>query len=145
MTPPRPSGVLRWLQSQPQHVVAVLALLIALLLCALVAKDLVRDRGQQLAAAQSKTSGLTHLLEEHTRQTMRRVELSLSLAAQELQAQYLRQGRISPANGPSLRAFLPQDGLIACQLSGSFQSTSAGCQARGLGKSRYVRFLATPL
>ena len=113
MTPPRPSGVLRWLQSQPQHVVAVLALLIALLLCALVAKDLVRDRGQQLAAAQSKTSGLTHLLEEHTRQTMRRVELSLSLAAQELQAQYLRQGRISPANGPSLRAFLPQDGLIA--------------------------------
>ncbi|NVO07772.1 MAG: hypothetical protein HXX19_18445, partial [Rhodoferax sp.] len=113
MTPPRPTGLLRWLQWQPQRAVGALALVIALALCALVANDLVRDYAQQLAAAQAKTGSLTQLLEEHARQSMRRVELALSLAAQEVQAQYQRSGSISPANGTALRAFLPQDGLVA--------------------------------
>jgi PAS domain S-box-containing protein len=105
--------LLRWLQLQPQRAVAVLAVLLGLLLCALVANDLARDYQQQFAAAKTKTGSITQLLEEHARQSMRRVELSLSLAAQEVQEQYRAQGKVSARTGTRLQIFLPQDGLIA--------------------------------
>jgi PAS domain S-box-containing protein len=98
---------------QPQRAVVVLAWLVALMLCALVARDLQRDYEQQFVAASNKTSSLTQMLEEHARQSMRRVELALSLAAQDVQAQTLGGIPISAAGGRRLSAFLPQDGLLA--------------------------------
>jgi PAS domain S-box-containing protein len=100
------------LQLQPQRAVSVLALAVAVLLCALVARDLQRDYEQQFSAAVNKTSSLTQMLEEHARQSMRRVELALSLAAQDVQTQSLGGGRLSSASGTRLSAFLPQDGLL---------------------------------
>ncbi len=87
-------------------------MVVGLVLCALVATGLYRDYEQQFAAATAKTGSLTQLLEEHTRQSMRRVELSLSLAAQDLQAQAAAGRRVSAATGTRLRALLPPDGLI---------------------------------
>jgi two-component system, sensor histidine kinase and response regulator len=113
MTLPIPHGLLRWLQLQPQRAVGALAAILAMVLCALVANDLQSDYQQQLAAASSRTSSLTQLLEEHARQSMRRVELALSLAAQAVQSEYLVTGHITPGTGTRLRMYLPEDGLIA--------------------------------
>ena len=98
--------------SQPQRTIGLLATVVGMVLCALVAHDLNRDYEQQFAAASAKTGSLTQLLEEHTRQSMRRVELSLSLAAHELQAQAATGGPVSASAGTRLRALLPEDGLI---------------------------------
>ena len=111
MTPPWLSGFLRSLH-QPQRAVGALAVALSLVLCALVAHDLQRDYEQQFAAAGARTSSLTHVLEEHTRQSMRRVELALSLAARVVESEHTRHGGVGPATGGRMRAYLPQDGLI---------------------------------
>ena len=101
----------RWFQLQPHRAVGVVALCLAVVLCALVANDLQRDYQQQYFAAAAKTGNLSQLLEGHARQSMRRVELALNLAAQAVQTQY--KGRVTQAMGASLLSYLPQDGLIA--------------------------------
>ena len=98
---------------QPQRAIGVLALVVGLLLSAVVVNDLLRDYEQQFAAASSKTSSVTKLLEEHARQSMRRVELSMSMAAQEVVAQTRNAKLLNAATGTRLRALLPEDGLIA--------------------------------
>jgi len=103
----------RRLSLQPQRAIGILALSIALVLFGLVANDLRRDYVQQLNAASAKTSSLTQLLKEHASQSMRRVELALSLVAQEVQTQHERNGVVDVQTGTSLRRFLLQDGLIA--------------------------------
>lgn len=108
----QPTGLLRRLHLQPQRAVGLLAVIVGLLLCAMVGHDLVRDYQQQFDAANSKTSSLTQLLEEHARQSMRRVEVSLSLAAKEVQTLQQSKGRISFDAGLALQTYLPQDGLI---------------------------------
>jgi len=107
------STMSRWFQSQPQRVVIALATVLAVALCSLVAYDLQRAYTQEVMAVESKIGGLTQLLQEHARQSMRRVEVALSLAAQEVEAEVASKGKITPATGTHLRAFLPQDGLIA--------------------------------
>jgi PAS domain S-box-containing protein len=99
------------LQLQPQRSLALLAVVVAVLLCALVASDLLRDHAQQFAAASNRTSSLTRVLEEHARQSMRRVELALTMAAQDVQAQQ-KQRALTTGTGTRLRAYLPQDGLV---------------------------------
>ena len=111
MTTPRPMAPFRWFQVQPHRAVGVVALCLAVVLCALVANDLQRDYQQQYFAVATKTGNLSQLLEGHARQSMRRVELALNLAAQEVQTQY--KGRVTQAMGASLLRYLPQDGLIA--------------------------------
>ncbi len=113
MTTPQASALVRWLQLQPQRAVGLLALVLALLLCGMVANDLQRDYAQQFAATDARTGSLTQLLEEHARQTMRRVELALALAAQEVQSQQQDGKPVNARTGTSLRDHLPQDGLIA--------------------------------
>jgi PAS domain S-box-containing protein len=113
MFPARLFAHLRRFPLQPQRAIGVLALCIALVLCGLVANDLRRDYAQQLNAASAKTSSLTQLLKEHASQSMRRVELALSLVAQEVQTQYELKGVVDVQTGTSLRQFLLQDGLIA--------------------------------
>ena len=108
-----PLRSLRPMRMQPQRTIGALAFVLGLGLCVLVANDLLRDYEQQFSVAEAKTSGLTQLLEEHARQSMRRVELSMSLAAQEVQALARDGKRINVATGTRLRALLPQDGLIA--------------------------------
>ena len=103
----------RLLRLQPRRAIGMLALFVGLVLSALVANDLLRDYEQQFSAATANTSGLARLLEEHARQSMRRVERSMSLAAQDVLAQARAGKRISASTGTRLRAFLPQDGLIA--------------------------------
>ena len=105
--------IFRLLRLQPERATGLLTLVAGLVLSAVVANDVMRDYEQQFSAATAKTSGLTQLLEEHARQSMRRVELSMSLAAQEVRAQ-IRAGKpITAATGTRLQALLPQDGLIA--------------------------------
>jgi hypothetical protein len=99
----------RWFRLPPQRVVAFLALALALVLCALVAYDLQRDYEQRFSAASSRIGSMNKLLEEHARQTMRRVQLDLSLAAQSVQGE---SGAVNAATGTQLRAYLPQDGLL---------------------------------
>ena len=89
------------------------ALVVGLVLCALVGNDLYGDYEQQFAAATAKTGSLTQLLEEHARQSMQRVELSMSLAAREVRERTAKGGQVSATTGTRLRALLPQDGLIA--------------------------------
>ncbi len=116
MHPRRPTCFLRFLRQmrmQPQRAIGVLALVVGLLLSAVVVNNLWRDYEQQFAAASSKTSSLTQLLEEHARQSMRRVELSMSLAAKDLLSQTRNGKPINAATGTRLRALLPEDGLIA--------------------------------
>ncbi|RFO98761.1 hypothetical protein DIC66_02470 [Rhodoferax lacus] len=113
MFPSRLHGPLRSLQLQPQRAVGALALVLAIVLCALVAIDLQRDYQQQLSAASAKTSSLAQLLEEHARQSMRRVEVALALAAQDVQSQDQSEGQLKADSGQRLSAFLPQDGLIS--------------------------------
>jgi hypothetical protein len=96
-----------------------MALLLAVALCALVANDLRRDYEQQFAAASTQISSLTQVLEEHTRQSMRRVELALSLAAQELQSQTPSKSVPGHSVGSRLQAFLPQDRRLDLDRSSS--------------------------
>jgi PAS domain S-box-containing protein len=112
----RPTCKLRFarlLRLQPQRAIGMLALFVGLVLSALVANDLLRDYEQHFSVATANTSGLAQLLEEHARQSMRRVELSMSLAAQDVLVQTRAGKRISASTGTRLRALLPQDGLIA--------------------------------
>ena len=113
MTMRWPPTLTRWFQLQPQRVVGTLTLFFAVVLCALVANDLQRDYEQQFTAANGRISSLTGLLEEHARQSMRRVELALSLAEQEVQREYRATGHINAATGARLQPYLLQDGLIA--------------------------------
>ena len=106
------SRFLRQMRMQPQRAIGALASVLALMLCAAVANDLFQNYEQQFAEATVKTSGLTQLLEEHARQTMRRVELAMSMAAQDVIAQNRAGKTIGAATGTRLRVFLPQDGLI---------------------------------
>jgi PAS domain S-box-containing protein len=107
------AAVWRKLQLQPQRAVLVLAIFFSALLCALVLHDLQRDYAQQISGTSSKTRSLTQMLEEHARQSMRRVELSLSLAAHEVQVQHASKDPSRMSMGSRLRAYLPPDGLIA--------------------------------
>ena len=113
MSPTRLHGLLRSLQQQPQRAVGALAVILAIVLCALIASDLKRDYRQQLSAASAKTGSLAQLLEEHTRQSMRRVEVALALAAQDVLSQDRPGGQLKADTGQRLSAFLPQDGLIS--------------------------------
>ena len=100
---------------QPQRAVGALALVLAVLLTTLVANDLRREYNQQSLAASTQISSLTQLLEEHTRQSMRRVELALSEAARELQKVPPKAPTppgLAPSLGSRLQAYLPQDGLV---------------------------------
>jgi len=104
---------MRVLQLQPQRAIGLLAVVVALVLSSMVAYDVRRDYEQQFAITTAKTHSLTQLLEEHAIQSMRRVELALSLAAQELDSAVASGEKISPAVGTALRSYLLQDGLIA--------------------------------
>ena len=113
MTPPRQSGFMRWLQLQPQRAVGAMALVVAVILCGMVAHDLARDHAQQISAAKARNDSLTQLLDEHARQSMRRVELALNLAAQEVQTQAHSKRGVDESLGVRLLPYLPQDGLVA--------------------------------
>ncbi|MCX8519917.1 MAG: response regulator [Rhodoferax sp.] len=99
---------------QPQRTVGVLALGVAVFLVGLLIYDLQAAYAQQFSIALQKTHSLAQLLEEHARQTMRRVQLSMVMAAQEVD----RIERASSAFGRAshhvaLSKYLPQDQLIA--------------------------------
>ena len=113
MKPPSIPAFLRKLRLQPQRTVGVLALGVAVLLVSLLAYDLQGAYEQQFSIALQKTRSLTQLLEEHARQTMRRVQLSMVLAAQEVDRIERASGAFGPASNVALSNYLPQDQLIA--------------------------------
>jgi PAS domain S-box-containing protein len=110
----RKSGA-RWLKApslQPRHAVVALAVTIGVVLSAMVGSGLQREHDQTVEAARSKTRNLTRVLEEHARQSLGRVDLVLSRAADEI----MKEGRIRSADPDALRRYLrtllPVDGLI---------------------------------
>ena len=97
---------------QPQHAIVALAGFLGIALTAVVAIDLRREFDNTVEAAGSRTQTLTRLLEEHARQSFRRVDLSLARAADEIK----RAGDLSWTDSAALRqrlvTYLPADGLI---------------------------------
>lgn len=95
-----------------RHGIILLAIAGGGLLTTLVSYDIWRDRAAAIEVASVRTQNLVLVLEEHTRQTLRRVDLSLETAADAVR-------RVSnPANtdrrtlAEQLRAALSDDGLI---------------------------------
>ncbi len=69
---------------QPQRAIVALTAMVGLILVALVAYDLHREYRLAVENAGAQTRGLSQLLQEHARQSMRRVELALAQASGEL-------------------------------------------------------------
>lgn len=90
----------------------LMAIIACVALASFVAYDLFRERGLAKQEARANTANLTRLLEEQTRQTLRRVELMLNEANHRV-TQVPSSAR---ADNPTLRAqlqsLLPSDGLL---------------------------------
>ena len=100
------------LRNQPHNTVGLLVLTVAVLMVALLVYDLKSEYELQFATALEKTHSLTQHLEEHSRQTMHRVHMSMEQAAQEIDRIQSRSGSFGPASSAALSSYLPQDQLI---------------------------------
>ena len=126
---------------------ALLAGLTGLVVMAFVAYSLVRERAIAIEVARSETQNFASVLEEHARQSLRRVSTVLALAdAQWMQAR--AEGISDPAQlAQRLRDLLPHDRIIGSLLvldaSGAVVlSTQVG--EVGLAESRSERDYFTP-
>ena len=126
---------------------ALLAGLTGLVVTAFVAYSLVRERATAIEVARSETQNFASVLEEHVRQSLRRISTVLALAdAQWIQAR--AQGISDPAQlAQRLRDLLPHDRIIGSLLvldaSGAVVlSTQVG--EVGLAESRSERDYFTP-
>ena len=97
---------------QTQQAVVLIATLGGLLITGLVVSDSMREHAHEVRAAGANTQNLTRILEEHTRQSLRRVELALSQSAQVLKGS--SNSALVDPNGTRqvLQALLPKDGLL---------------------------------
>jgi PAS domain S-box-containing protein len=97
----------------PRQAITLLALAIGILMVALEAQNLYREYNQTIEEAGSKTQNLARLLEEHARQSLRRIELALLRANDELQrTENFGAAASAGAVGQRLTTLLPTDGLI---------------------------------
>jgi len=99
----------------PRIGVLLLSCTIAVLICTLAAYDIWREHEGVIALAKARTDNLTRVLEENTRQSLRRVELSLSNADMLLlrdSARILAGQAPDAATREGLNQLLPSDGLI---------------------------------
>ena len=95
----------RWLRFGP----AQLALIAALALVALLTYTLARERATAITVAQAETRNFARVLEEHARQTLRLVDISLAQADAAL-ARLRRAGNFDPAQARQvLTELLPLD------------------------------------
>ena len=89
-----------------------MAIVACVALASFAAYDLFRERGLATQEARGNTANLARLLEEQTRQTLRRVELMLN----EANLRVMQVPSIARADNPALRARLqslvPSDGLL---------------------------------
>ncbi len=97
---------------QPRRGIALLALVFGFALSALLGYELYRDRAATIDAAYATTQNLARLLEEHARQSLRRIELLSLEAAQEINAAGGPASADPAALRQRLRARLPADRLI---------------------------------
>lgn len=97
---------------QPQHTIVGLCLLIGAVLTGVVAFDTQREYQHEIETATLRTQNLTRVLEEHTRQSMRRVEWALARASREIKRD--RHGALTDLRHlrASLVDMLPLDGLM---------------------------------
>jgi PAS domain S-box-containing protein len=84
---------------QSVHGIVLLSAAVALALTALVVNDLRREYVHEIQSSKDKTATLAKLLEEHTRQSLRRVDFSLQAIHRD-------------AEGKALRSRLLEDGLV---------------------------------
>ncbi len=96
----------------------LLATVATLGLAAFAAYDLFLERDRAVAQAKANTANLARLLQEHTRQSLRRVEALLNDAEARI-ADAMAAGPMSPeltALVPTLKSMLPPDGQVTALL-----------------------------
>ncbi|MEY3124950.1 MAG: hypothetical protein RLZZ573_1470, partial [Pseudomonadota bacterium] len=97
---------------QTQQAVVLIATLTGLLITGLVVSDSMREHAHEVRSARANTQNLTRILEEHTRQSLMRVELALSQSAQLLKGSST-SALVDPyGTRQVLQALLPKDGLL---------------------------------
>jgi PAS domain S-box-containing protein len=97
---------------QPQRAIVAFAIAVSLVLTALLGFDLRREYLSAIDAASEKTNSLAHVLEEHAHQSMRRVDLALSQAAQDVKIEDLNSTTARSAMRDRLLVHLPKDLLV---------------------------------
>ena len=90
----------------------VFVALASLALAAFAAYDLYRERDNEVVQAKANTANLARLLEAHTRQSLRRAEALLGIAAARIARAATPAGAEDTALQDDLRALLPADGLV---------------------------------
>ena len=104
--------MLKAFSMQPQRAIVAFAIAVSLVLAALVGFDLQREYLSAINAASEKTNGLAHVLEEHARQSLRRVDLALNQAAQDVDIGALSSLAARTALRDRLLTHLPKDLLV---------------------------------
>jgi PAS domain S-box-containing protein len=104
--------LLKAFSMQPQRAIVAFAVAVSVVLTALLGFDLRREYLGALDMASEKTNSLAHVLEEHAHQSMRRVDLALNQAAQEVDTGLLNSARARDALRDKLMMHLPKDLLV---------------------------------
>jgi PAS domain S-box-containing protein len=97
---------------QSAHGIVLLSAAFALALTALVVNDLRREYVHEIQSSNAKTAALAKLLEEHARQSFRRVDLSLQAIRRDAEGQTSSGAIQQPRLRQSLRSRLLEDGLV---------------------------------
>jgi signal transduction histidine kinase len=96
----------------PRHMISLLALSFGIVLTLFFGVDIWREHEEFMKEAGSTTGNLARVLEQHARESMRRVELSMMGAAGELMPAGDFSATDRDAWQQRLRSHLPKDGLI---------------------------------
>ena len=95
-----------------RHRIVVLGIASGLLLCALTGWNLWEERAAAIANESARTANFARVLEEHTRQSLRRIEASLARARDAVSNEGLLSRADPDKLQEALRRLLPEDRMI---------------------------------